>query len=97
MEQFVERYVDLFLLYLLYKFTKPEQKMDDGRSTASAMLFAHDHNTAGKTILKSIEQRHDERKEAMLKTQTEGFINYIVAEWANKMKQEVAIGYELLD
>ena len=61
------------------------------------MLFAHDHITAGKTILKSIELRHDERKEAMFKVQTEDFINYVVAEWSNKMKQSVAIGYELLD
>ena len=71
--------------------------MENGSSAASAVLFAHDHITAGKTILKSIELRHDERKEAMFKVQTEDFINYVVAEWSNKMKQSVAIGYELLD
>ena len=90
-------YVDLFLLYLLYKFTKPLSRLDDGRTTASAVLFAHDHATAGKTILKSLEQREDERKDRAIKSQTENFFNYIIAEWTNEMSQEVAIGYELLD
>ena len=90
-------YVDLFLLYLLYKFTKPLSRLDDGRTTASAVLFAHDHATAGKAILKSFEQREDERKDRAIKLQTGNFINYIIAEWTNEMSQEVAIGYELLD
>ena len=90
-------YVDLFLLYILYKFTKPLKRLDDGRTIASAVLFAHDHRTAGKTILKSLEQREDERKDRAIKSQTESFINYIITEWTNKMSQEVAISYELLD
>ena len=61
------------------------------------MLFAHDHRTAGKTILKSLEQREDERKDRAIKSQTESFINYIITEWTAKMSQEVAIGYELLE
>ena len=40
-------YVDLFLLYLLYKFTRPQRKLMDGRTVASAVLFAHDHSKAG--------------------------------------------------
>ena len=90
-------YVDLFLLYLLYKFTKPMSRLDDGRTTASAVLFAHDHATAGKTILKSLEQREEERKGRANKSQTENFINYVIAEWTKEMSQEVAISYELLD
>ena len=64
---------------------------------ASAVLFAHDHQTAGKTILKSLESREDERKDKAMKSQTKSFINYVIAEWTNEMSQEVAIGYEFLD
>ena len=32
-----------------------------------------------------------------MKSQTKSFINYVIAEWTNEMRQEVAIGYEFLD
>ena len=48
-------YVDMFLLYLLFKFTKPHQKLLDGRSIASAVLFAHDHDSARDLIIENLE------------------------------------------
>ena len=35
-------YVDLFLLWLLYRFMKPERFLQDGRTEACALLFVHD-------------------------------------------------------
>ena len=35
-------YVDLFLLWLLYRFLKPPKILADGRTEASAIMFAHD-------------------------------------------------------
>ena len=41
-----EFYVDLFLLWLLYRFMKPQNILKDGRTEASALLFAHDGKRA---------------------------------------------------
>ena len=54
MSSCTKMYVDLFLLYLLYKFTKPMEKLADGRTVASAVLFAHDHSKASQAIRDSI-------------------------------------------
>ena len=41
-----EYYVDLFLLWLLYRFMKPKYVFKDGISAESAILFAHDSKNA---------------------------------------------------
>ena len=46
-----EFYVDLFLLWLLYRFIKPQNILKDGRTQASALLFAHDGKEARKMLL----------------------------------------------
>ena len=38
-------YVDLFLLWLLYKFMRPQIILSDGKTQASTLLFAHAHNS----------------------------------------------------
>ena len=40
-QKFIEIYVDLFLLWLLYRFMKPQKILEDGKTEASALLFAH--------------------------------------------------------
>ena len=40
-----EVYVDLFLIYLLYKFMNPQRALDDGRNEASVLIFSHDPTT----------------------------------------------------
>ena len=37
-----EFYVDLFLLWLLYRFMKPQKIFVNGKTEASTLLFAHD-------------------------------------------------------
>ena len=44
--QFVEIYADLFLLWLLYRFMKPQRVLKDGTTEASVLLFAHDCDSA---------------------------------------------------
>ena len=39
---FVEIYVNLFLLWLLYRFMKPQRALGSGATEASVLLFAHD-------------------------------------------------------
>ena len=45
-----EFYVDLFLLWLLYRFMKPEIVLQDGRTEASVLLFAHDGKRATEVL-----------------------------------------------
>ena len=44
-------YVDFFLLWLLYKFMKPKTILRDGRTSTSAILFAHDSKTGSQILL----------------------------------------------
>ena len=46
-----EFYVDLFLLWLLYRFMKPQKNLLDGRTEASVLLFAHDGKKAQEILL----------------------------------------------
>ena len=42
----IEFYVDLFFLWLLYRFVRPQKFLEDGRTEASALLFAHNGKEA---------------------------------------------------
>ena len=42
---FIDFYVDLFLLWLLYKFMRPHIILNDGKTEASALMFSHAHNS----------------------------------------------------
>ena len=65
-ESLVDTYVDLFLIFLLYKFMKPQQKLEDGRTVASAVLFTHDHGSASTVLLQTVESRAEERTSDLL-------------------------------
>ena len=47
-------YVDLFLLWLLYRFMKPQETLRNGNSISSTTLFAHDHEAAGQNLKHSL-------------------------------------------
>ena len=49
----VDLYVDLFLLWLLYRFMKPQKNSQDGRTEASVLLFAHDGKRAQEILFGS--------------------------------------------
>ena len=61
-----EFYVDLFLLYLLYRFMKPQRFLDDGRTEAAAILFAHDGKRARKMLLDWYKEEDEKREEDLL-------------------------------
>ena len=62
----IETYVDLFLIFLLFKFMRPQQKLEDGRTVASVVLFAHDHGSASTGLLQTVELRAEERTSDLL-------------------------------
>ena len=58
----VEIYVDLFLLWLLYRFMKPQKNLQDGRTEASVLLFSHDGKRAQEILLDSYTKDDEQRK-----------------------------------
>ena len=56
-------YVDLFLLYLLYRFMKPQPVLENGATVIQTVLFAHDHEIAGQNLESSMRQIDREREE----------------------------------
>ena len=49
----VDLYVDLFLLWLLYRFMRPQRIHEDGISEASVLLFAHDESYAKSSLVET--------------------------------------------
>ena len=54
-------FVDLFLLWLLYRFMKPQKTIDGHRTEASVLLFAHDAQRAEQTLVDIYREDQDEK------------------------------------
>ena len=89
--------MDLFLLYLLLKFTRPQPKLEDGRTVPSAVLFAHDHSTARQVVTEQIDWLSQERSRDLLLRKHIEFINFVTKQWTEELLSSVGIGYEFLD
>ena len=76
-----EVYVDLFLIYLLYKFMNPQRALDDGRNEASVLIFAHDPATWFKF-------EEDKNKAEELQRKHDDFFNFVVKEWTTESSTE---------
>ena len=85
------------MLYLLYRFARPLKKLEDGRTVASAVLLAHNHEAAKEVIKEQIEASQDQRTQELLLRKHAEFINYAIKEWADELKTEVSVGYEFID
>ena len=84
----VDYYVDLFLLWLLYRFMRPQQILNDGNTVANALIFTHDSNSAGKRLLESFKQKHDESKAQLIQTQANEFLAFVIKQWSEEMDTE---------
>ena len=93
----IDFYVDLFLVYLLFRFTKPRPKQDEKLATTSAMDYAHDHTAASVLIQSTMESMTEKRKSILLSKQHADFINYVIAQWSEELKSSVGISNEFLD
>ena len=67
----------MFLLFLLYKFSKPQEKRQDGRTAASAALFAHKPNPASDAIERPAETMSEQTKGEAAQQQQKEFIDYL--------------------
>ena len=94
---FTVTYVDLFLLYLLYKFTKPMKNLADGRTVASAVLFAHDHNKASQAIRDSIQELIEQQERELMERKHADFFKYVVSQWVDELRSSTEVGFEFID
>ena len=63
---FVESYVDLVLLWLLYRFMKPLKTLEDGTTEAEALLFAHDATSIENNLKATVKQENEKKKAKVL-------------------------------
>ena len=74
---FVSFIGDMFLVYLLYKFSRPQEKRQDGRTAASAALLAHNPNPASDAIEHPAETMSEQRKGEAAQKKEKEFIDYV--------------------
>ena len=96
-ECFIELYVDLFFLWLLYRFMKPQIDLKDGRTKASALLFAHDGKIAQEILLDLYKGDEEKRKEQILKKNHQAFFDNLIKEWTSEIRTEMSITCEFMD
>ena len=89
-------YSDIFLLWLLYKFMKPQKILNDGRTLASATLFAHDHKAAGVGLLESLKKKNEDKQATIIQREAKDFLQFVIKEWTNELGTEQSIGFEFL-
>ena len=84
----VEIYVDLFLLWLLYRFMKPHKVLEDETAEVSTLMFAHDASSAQESLLDSFEVEHDKRKANLLKQKHNDFLAFVIKDWLTEIDTE---------
>ena len=94
---FIEFYVDLFMLWLLYRFMKPQKIVVNDRTEASALLFAHDGKRAKKILLEWCTDKEELRQREMLINKHKGFIDFVLKDWAAEIATETAVTLEFIN
>ena len=89
--------VNLFLLWLLYRFTKPEKKFKDGQTEASALLFAHDSKKVKEILSSKQEQNEEDGNVEKLENEHKEFYNFIIKDLIAGITTETAVTLEFMD
>ena len=89
-------YVDLFLLWLLYRFMKPQNILQDGSTEASALLFAHDGLEA-QIHLGQCSEDEDNRQKELPEGKHQGFIAFLIKNLVADIATETSVVLEFMD
>ena len=92
-----EFYVDLFLLWLLYRFMKPQANLKDGRTEASVLLFAHDGKRAQVTLLRSYTGNDEQTKRELLERNYKEFVDFVIKDFIADITTETSVTLEFMD
>ena len=90
-------YVDLFLLWLLYRFMKPQNILEDGRTEASALLFAHDGKRAQEILSRNYTGDQEKRTGDTTDTNSRKFINSFIGDLIAGISTETSVTLEFMD
>ena len=93
----VEIYVDLFLLWLLYRFMKPQKIFENGKTEASTLLFAHDGKRATEILRQSYFDDEETRHTEIMDKKHKEFIDFVIKDLANEIATESAVTLEFMD
>ena len=88
---------DMFLVYLLYKFSRPQEKRQDGRTAASAALFAHKPSPTSEDIEHHAGTMSEQGKGEEAQKQQKKLIDYLTDQWAEDFGQQMEIGYGFVE
>ena len=90
-------YVDLFLLWLLYRFMKPQKNLQDGRTEASVLLFAHDGKRAQEILLVSCREDDEQIKVESFERNYKEFVNFAIKHLIADITTETSVTLEFMD
>ena len=76
---------------------KPNKILQDGKTEASALLFAHDNQRAQQILLDSHTEQEELRQSEKLEKQHTEFIDFVLKDWAAEIATEAAITLEFMD
>ena len=91
----VEFYVDLFLLFLLYRFMRPKKVLKNGMTEACALFFAHDSKRAKQMFL-DWNTEEDKGWERYFEKKRE-FNAFLSNDWASNISTELAVTLEFVN
>ena len=76
---------------------KPKKILLDGRTEASALLFAHDGRKAQLVLLRSYSEDDEKRQGDLLEKKHKDFINFVIEDMIAERCTETAVALEFMD
>ena len=76
---------------------KPKNILQDGRTEASALLFAHDSKSAQEILLGKYQGDKAKTQEGMPKKRHQDFITFVVEDWVAEITTETSVTLEFVD
>ena len=93
----LEFYVDLFLLWLLYRFMKPQKNSQDGRTEASVLLFAHDGKRAQEILFGSQTSDGEQKKVESFQRNYKEFVDFVIKDLIADITTETSVALEFMN
>ena len=71
--------------------------LQDGRTEASALLFAHDGKMAQELLFRSYSEDEEKRQGDLLEKKHRDFINFVIKDMIDERCTETAVALEFMD
>ena len=84
-------------MWLLYRFTRPQNSLQDGRTEASALLFAHDGKRAQEILVGSYTGDDEQRKVKAIEKNYKEFLNFVIKDMIADITTETTVALEFMN